>query len=128
MKRKGLLKKGLAVTLALTMTVPGSLPVSAEETGQVQENAADAGEEKQDQESGQTAEEKEVQDTEKEDADQPDGTETGTEEQSDLSALQEENPAKEEITAQEESQAAEVSEFKGKAQQKIRIRSVRRKN
>ena len=48
MKRKGLLKKGLAVTLALTMTVPGSLPVSAEETGQVQENAADAGEEKQD--------------------------------------------------------------------------------
>ena len=114
MKRKGLLKKGLAVTLALTMTVPGSLPVSAEETGQVQENAADAGEEKQDQESGQTAEEKEVQDTEKEDADQPDGTETGTEEQSDLSALQEENPAKEEITAQEESQAAEVSEFKGK--------------
>ena len=114
MKRKGLLKKGLAVTLALTMTVPGSLPVSAEETGQVQENAADAVEEKQDQESGQTAEEKEVQDTEKEDADQPDGTETGTEEQSDLSALQEENPAKEEITAQEESQAAEVSEFKGK--------------
>lgn len=80
MKRKGLLKKGLAVTLALTMTVPGSLPVSAEETGQVQENAADAVEEKQDQESGQTAEEKEVQDTEKEDADQPDGTETGTEE------------------------------------------------
>lgn len=114
MKRKGLLKKGLAVTLALTMTVPGSLPVSAEETGQVQENVADAVEEKQDQESGQTAEEKEVQDTEKEDADQPDGTETGTEEQSDLSALQEENPAKEEITAQEESQVAEVSEFKGK--------------
>ena len=65
MKRKGLLKKGLAVTLALTMTVPGSLPVSAEETGQVQENAADAVEEKQDQESGQTAEEKEVQDTRK---------------------------------------------------------------
>ena len=42
------------------------------------------------------------------------GQKTGTEEQSDLSALQEENPAKEEITAQEESQAAEVSEFKGK--------------
>ena len=58
MKRKGLLKKGLAVTLALTMTVPGSLPVLAEEAGQVQENTADSAEEKQDQESSQTAEEK----------------------------------------------------------------------
>ena len=36
MKRKGLLKKGLAVTLALTMAVPGGLPVLAEEVGQAE--------------------------------------------------------------------------------------------
>lgn len=126
MKRKGLLKKGLAVTLALTMTVPGSLPVLAEEAGQVQENTADSAEEKQDQESSQTAEEKqdqessqtagekEVQDTEKEDADQPDGAETGIEEQSGLKVPQEENRVEEEETAQEAAQTAEVSELKGK--------------
>ena len=34
MKRKGFLKKGLAVILALTLTIPGSLPVLAEEAEQ----------------------------------------------------------------------------------------------
>ena len=43
MKRKGFLKKGLAVTLALTLTIPGSLPVLAEEAEQTETQGTEQG-------------------------------------------------------------------------------------
>ena len=49
MKRKGLLKKGLAVTLALTMVVPGGLSVSAEEVGQTETQETEPGVTEEDQ-------------------------------------------------------------------------------
>ena len=43
MKRKGFLKKGLAVILALTLTIPGSLPVLAEEAEQTETQGTEQG-------------------------------------------------------------------------------------
>ena len=43
MKRKGVLKKGLAVILALTLTIPGSLPVLAEEAEQTETQGTEQG-------------------------------------------------------------------------------------
>lgn len=103
------LKKGLAVTMALTMAVPGSLPVYGEESPAVQVEATteeNATVENSETEKPEVEENQEVQ-TEK--------TETEKEKTEKVSAEQPEEETKAENTAEKKNiQTAEVTELNGK--------------